>query len=61
MLSIYAKHGGAADNVELVEAHKRAGNLRVSAMEMDSDHAFADHRIKLSQTVADWLAALPQR
>jgi pimeloyl-ACP methyl ester carboxylesterase len=60
VLSIYATHGDVADNVELVERLKRAGNLRVTGVELDSDHAFADHRIKLAQTVADWLAALPK-
>jgi pimeloyl-ACP methyl ester carboxylesterase len=59
VLSIYATHGGAGDNVELVEALKRAGNVRVGGIEMDSDHAFADHRIKLAQVIADWLSALP--
>lgn len=61
VLSIYAKHGGAAENVEFVTALKRAGNLRVTGLELDSDHAFADHRIELARTIADWLAALPQR
>lgn len=60
VLSIYAKHGGAADNVEFVTALKRAGNLRVTGVELDTDHAFADHRIELAQKVADWLAALPR-
>lgn len=60
VLDIYARHGIAADNVALVAALKRAGNLRVTGVEIDSDHAFADHRIKLAQAVADWLAALPR-
>lgn len=60
VLDIYARHGIAADNVALVAALKRAGNLRVTGVEIDSDHAFADHRIKVAQAVADWLAALPR-
>ena len=58
VLDIYAKHGGRDENAALVDALKRAGNLRVTAVEFDSDHAFADHRIKLAETVATWLAAL---
>ena len=58
VLNIYATLGNAADNAELAAALKRAGNLRVTAVELDSDHAFADQRIKLSQVTADWLAAL---
>ena len=60
VLDIYAKQGIAAQNVALVAALKRAGNLRVTGVEIDSDHAFADHRIKLAETVAEWLAALPR-
>lgn len=60
VLDIYAKHGGAEENVALVGALKRAGNLRVKAVEIDSDHAFADHRIKLAETIAAWLEALPR-
>ena len=60
VLDIYAKQGIAAHNVALVAALKRAGNLRVTGIEFDSDHAFADHRIKLAQTIADWLGALPR-
>ena len=60
VLDIYAKHGITADNVALVAALKRAGNLRVTGIEFDSDHAFADQRIKLAETVASWLAVLPR-
>lgn len=60
VLDVYAKHGGAAQNVALVGALKGAGNLRVTAVEIDSDHVFADHRIKLAEAIASWLATLPR-
>jgi pimeloyl-ACP methyl ester carboxylesterase len=61
VLNIYATAGIMAQNVALVDALRRAGNLRVKAVGFDSDHGFADHRIKLAQTVADWLGSLPPR
>ena len=58
VLDIYATQGIAAQNVALIAALKRAGNLRVKGVEIDSDHSFADHRIKLAETVAAWLDTL---
>ncbi|MEO6433189.1 MAG: alpha/beta fold hydrolase [Sphingomicrobium sp.] len=61
ILEIYATHGGRAANMALVAALKRAGNRRVTAIELNSDHPFADHRIALSKAVAAWLKTLPRR
>jgi len=54
VLTIYATHGGAADNRVTAEALRRAG-VRVTAREIDSDHAFADHRIALEVEAVRWL------
>src|SRR4051812_45187477 len=43
ILTIYATHGGAAENRVAAEAMRRAG-AQVTAREIDSDHPFADHR-----------------
>lgn len=61
VLDIYATLGIRDQNVALVAALKRAGNLRVTAVELNSDHGFADHRIVLAQRIAAWLKTLPRR
>ena len=60
VLTIYATHGGAADNRVMADALRRAG-ARVTAREIDSDHPFADHRIALEMAVVRWLLALESR
>ena len=46
VLTIFATHGGAAENRVAAAAMRWAG-ARVTAREIDSDHPFADHRIAL--------------
>jgi hypothetical protein len=57
VLTIYATHGGAADNRVTAEALRRAG-VTVTAREIDSDHPFADHRIEMEVEVVRWLQGL---
>lgn len=59
LLTIYATDGVAADNRALAKAVTGQPGARVKAIELNSDHGFADSRIALSQAVVDWLAALP--
>ena len=59
ILTVTALHGGAVGNRATTEALRAAGNERVVAVEMDTDHAFADHRIALATTVVQWLEKLP--
>jgi pimeloyl-ACP methyl ester carboxylesterase len=61
ILDVYATHGIRDPNAALVAGYKKAGNQRVTGIEMDTDHGFADHRIALAQAIADWLSALPAR
>lgn len=61
ILDIHATHGIRDMNVALVAGFKKAGNQRVTGVEIDSDHSFADHRIKLAETVAEWLQGLPAK
>ena len=58
VLSVYAAHGIAADNKAVVAALRAQPGARVQAVEMDSDHAFADHRVALAAEVVRWLHAL---
>jgi pimeloyl-ACP methyl ester carboxylesterase len=59
ILTVTAKYGGAEENRLTTAAMRKAGNRRVTAIEMNSDHPFADHRIALAQIVVGWLNRLP--
>jgi pimeloyl-ACP methyl ester carboxylesterase len=56
LLTVYATHGGAEDNRAMAAALRQAG-ARVTAVELDSDHAFADSRIRLAVETVAWLQA----
>ena len=56
ILTIFATHGGAAENRVLAEALRRQG-AELTAREIDSDHPFADHRIEMEAEVVRWLRA----
>jgi uncharacterized membrane protein YjdF len=58
ILSVSAKYGLASRNEALTAALRKAGDSHVTAVEMDTDHSFSDHRIALSSAVVGWLAAL---
>ena len=58
VLTVTAKHAGAADNRPITAALRKTGNKRVTAIEMDTDHPFSDHRIALASAVVRWLQAL---
>ncbi|HEX8667775.1 MAG TPA: alpha/beta hydrolase [Allosphingosinicella sp.] len=58
VLTVYATHGGAAENKALADAIRAAGAGRLTAVELDSDHSFADHRIALAVEVVRWLEYL---
>jgi pimeloyl-ACP methyl ester carboxylesterase len=59
ILTVTAKYGAAEENGPTTAALRRAGNRRLTAIEMNSDHPFADHRIALAAAVVRWLDALP--
>ena len=59
VLSLYAKHGIAADNAAVVGSLRAQPGARVQAREMDTDHGFADHRVWLAAEVVRWLDGLP--
>jgi uncharacterized protein len=57
VLTVYATHGIAEDNRALVNALRGQAGAKVTATEIDSDHAFADSRIALAGEVVRWLQA----
>jgi pimeloyl-ACP methyl ester carboxylesterase len=58
VLTVTARYGGAVPNRDVTAALRKAGNRRVTAIEMDTDHPFSDHRIALASTVIRWLQGL---
>jgi len=58
VLTVSAKYGLAQENRPTTAAIRRAGNRRVTAIEMNTDHSFADHRIALASVVVNWLQRL---
>jgi pimeloyl-ACP methyl ester carboxylesterase len=60
VLMLTARYGIGDRDRPVTDAMKSAG-ARVTAMQMDTDHSFADHRIALSDAVVSWLEHLAQR
>jgi len=58
LLVIGAAKAGGAENRKLADAVKAAGG-QVTAITIDSDHPFSDHRIALAAEVVSWLQKLP--
>jgi len=60
MLVIGASKAGGEENRKLAEAVSRAGG-KVTAITIQSDHSFQDHRIALAGEVVNWLQTLPEK
>jgi pimeloyl-ACP methyl ester carboxylesterase len=58
VLTINARYGIGAENKPVTDALRKAG-ARVTAVTIDSDHSFTDHRLALAATITDWLRRLP--
>jgi pimeloyl-ACP methyl ester carboxylesterase len=70
LLTVYATQGDAAQNKALAAEIARACPVRsgfpgcrdrLKAVEIDSDHSFADSRIRLAAEVVGWLQAIAPR
>lgn len=61
VLTIYARKGIRAENATFAKALRQAGAKRLKEVEIDSDHSFADSRIRLASEVVRWLDDLPAR
>lgn len=59
-LVIGASAGLARESDAIVGAIRAAGNARVTAQTMTTDHSFSDHRIALAGAVVTWLEQLPR-
>lgn len=58
VLTVTAKYGNAQRNRLTTAALRATGNRRVTAVEMDTDHPFSDHRMALASVVTGWLQRL---
>ncbi|HTI95095.1 MAG TPA: alpha/beta fold hydrolase, partial [Rudaea sp.] len=59
LLIIGASRGRGEDNRKLAQAVTAAGG-NVTAVTVETDHSFQDHRIALAALVVDWLQKLPK-
>jgi len=57
VLTVNARYGIGARN-RPVTASLRSAGARVTAVDIDSDHSFSDHRIALATTIVRWLQGL---
>ena len=60
VLMLTARYG-IGDRDKPVTAAMTSAGAKVTAIQMDTDHSFSDHRIALSQAVVRWLQSLPLR
>jgi uncharacterized protein len=59
VLIVVAKQDSADDQAtELISALKAAHASRARTIQMDTDHPFSDHRIKLESVILRWLQAM---
>jgi pimeloyl-ACP methyl ester carboxylesterase len=58
VLTVYARHGLTAENEAFAAALRRQRGAQITAVELDSDHSFADKRIALAGEVIRWLERL---
>lgn len=58
VLMLGARYGIGEHDRPVTNALQSAG-AKVTAIMMDTDHSFSDHRIALSKAVVSWLKALP--
>jgi pimeloyl-ACP methyl ester carboxylesterase len=57
VLMLTARYGIGDRDLPVTAAMQSAG-ARVTAVQIDSDHSFSDHRMALAATVTDWLRRL---
>jgi uncharacterized protein len=58
VLALTANDHLAPQTDALVAAIKAKGGTKITAMHVDTDHSWSDHRIALESTVITWLAGL---
>jgi len=58
VLALTANDHLASQTDDLVAAIKAKGGAKITAMHVDTDHSWSDHRIALESTVITWLTGL---
>jgi uncharacterized protein len=58
VLALTANDHLAAVTDSLVASIKAKGGTRITAVHLDTDHSYSDHRIALQSVVINWLAGL---
>jgi uncharacterized protein len=58
VLVVTSDDGLAATDKSFVEALKKSGSTKVTAVHMATDHSYSDHRIALEAAVLAWLAGM---
>ena len=58
VLALTANDHLASQTDDLVAAIKAKGGMKITAMHVDTDHSWSDHRIALESTVITWLTGL---
>ncbi|MFZ0633998.1 MAG: alpha/beta fold hydrolase [Candidatus Acidiferrales bacterium] len=61
ILVVTSDDGLASTNSALVDALKKAGDAKVTAIHMATDHSYSDHRIALETAVLTWLESVRKR
>jgi uncharacterized protein len=63
VMVLEADDRNTADNKELAENLRKAGDTKVTEEHMHTDHPFSDHRIAMQATIVNWLESItrPQR
>jgi pimeloyl-ACP methyl ester carboxylesterase len=58
VLVLEADDRNTADNRELAERLRKAGDAHVSEIHMHTDHSFSDHRIAMQAAILNWLESM---
>ncbi|MFZ0879123.1 MAG: alpha/beta hydrolase fold domain-containing protein, partial [Candidatus Acidiferrales bacterium] len=61
ILVVTSDDGLASTNSALVDALKKAGDAKVTAIHFATDHSYSDHRIALETAVLTWLDSVRKR
>lgn len=59
VLVVTSDDGLAASNDAFVSRLRADGDTRVTTVHFDTDHAYSDYRLELTDAVLQWLASLP--
>ena len=61
VLVLEADDRNTSDNRELADRLRKAGDARVTEVQMDTDHTFSDHRIAMQAAIVNWLESIMRK